>query len=444
MWQGDRIAEKVLYWRFGAQLPAASFPLARDATEARLQDLDDLSRLTSVERSFTPATAAAFEGRVQDLRQRAATLDRATFLLGVSHAVAAAGNAHTNVDARAWREQLSSAPVRFEWFAEGLHVVRACDEALGVLGARVVAIDGFGIEALVHEAASYFGGTPEFVRTSSLVYLESPEAIHAVHGEAPADRLSLRIVDAEGRQRDVDVPALAPPQRPEVSRAGRLLSPVPLPDEDASAWHPLLSPDDVPPSLREPERSLYATRPAAGMLYLHLWQVRDDASGRVGDAMRNAVGATPWARIVLDVRFDRGGDYPAVYAAVRDLPAHLAPGGKLIVLTDNTTFSAAIIVAALAKHFGGERTVIVGERAGDNLAFWAEGNSFRLPNSKLRVMTSTGYHDWAHGCRELRCFWPNLWYGVGVGSVDPSIRVAWRFADYRQGRDTVLQRALEP
>lgn len=443
-WQGDRILEKVLYWRFGAQLPPPAFAPPRDATEARVQDLDYLSRLTSVERSFTPRTAAEFQRRVAQLKQQAATLDRATFLLGASYAVAAAGNAHTNVDARAWREQLSSVPVRFEWFAEGLHVVRARDAAVGLLGARVVAIDGLDIEALVGEAARYFGGTPEFARTSSLVYLESPEAIHAVHREAPADRLALRIVDLEGRERNVDVNALAPPQRPEVSRAGRLLSPVPLPDEDAAAWHALLSAEQPPPSLREPGHSLYATRLADGTLYLHLWQVRDDASGSVGDAMRRAIGDGPWRRIVLDVRFDRGGDYPTVYAAVRELPARLAPGGRLFVLTDPTTFSAAIIVAALAKHFGGERTVIVGEPAGDRLAFWAEGNSFELPNSKLRVMTSTGYHDWAHGCRELRCFWPNFWYDAGVGSVDPTIRVAWRFADYRHARDTVLQRALEP
>jgi hypothetical protein len=32
---------------------------------------------------------------------------------------------------------------------------------------------------------------------------------------------------------------------------------------------------------------------------------------------------------------------------------------------------------------------------------------------------------------------------VGVGSVAPQVPVAWRFADYRRGVDTVLVRALE-
>lgn len=378
------------------------------------------------------------------LREQAAALDRATFLLGVSEAVAAADNAHTNVDTRAWREQLASVPVRFEWFVEGLHVVRARPQSIGLLGARVLAIDGLEPEALARESSRYFGGSPEYARTASLVYLESPQALHAAHAELPADRLALRVVDAEGRERTVELPALPPPQPPAVARAGRLLSPVPLADEDAAEWRPLLAGVNLPPSLRDPERSLYATRLDERTLYLHLWQVRDDAAGPVGDAIRDALGAGQWRRIVLDLRFDRGGEYPTVHAALRDLPLALASDGRLLVLTDNTTFSAAIIVAALARHFAGPRAAIVGAKAGDRLAFWAEGNSFTLPNSKLKVMTSTAYHDWAHGCRELRCFWPNFWYGVGVGSVDPDVPVAWRFADYRRGADTVLQRALEP
>ena len=200
----------------------------RDDLEARAQDLDYLARLTSGDRSFTPRTAGEFRRRVARLREDAASLDRTTFLLGASEAVAAAGNAHTNVDLRDWREQLASLPVRFEWFAEGLHVVRATNEAVELLGARVLAIDGLEPQAL------------------------------------------------------------------------------------------------------------------------------------------GAEGAPAWRRIVLD-----------------------------------------------------------------------------LPNSKLKVTTSTAFHDWAHGCRELRCFWPNVRYDVAVGSVDPDVAVAWRFADYRRGVDTVLQRTLE-
>ena len=86
---------------------------------------------------------------------------------------------------------------------------------------------------------------------------------------------------------------------------------------------------------------------------------------------------------------------------------------------------------------------IVGEKPGDRLAFWAEGTSIDLPNSKIAINISTGYHDWAHGCRELRCYWPNYFYDVGVGSLDPDVTMGWRFADYARAVDTVLERALD-
>ena len=100
---------------------------------------------------------------------------------------------------------------------------------------------------------------------------------------------------------------------------------------------------------------------------------------------------------------------------------------------------------ALVKHFAGARAIIVGERPRDRLVFWAEGNEAQLPNSKIEIGTSTGLHDWAHGCGDpRRCFWPNIWHGaIGVGNVEPDIRVGWRFEDYRRGVDTILARALE-
>ena len=46
---------------------------------------------------------------------------------------------------------------------------------------------------------------------------------------------------------------------------------------------------------------------------------------------------------------------------------------------------------------------------GDRLIFWTEsGNALVVPNIKLPVYFATGYHHWASGCRDLRCFWPQL------------------------------------
>jgi hypothetical protein len=446
-WKGDKVADKLLDLRFGAVLPPAAYPAPTDAAEANRQDLEYLDRLTEVDRSFSLQAADAFHARVAALKARVSTLSPAQLLVGAAQAVALADNAHTAVDAKSWRERLNSAPVRMQWFEDGLFVVRAREAYVAALGARVISIDGHDPESLAREALSCFGGTPEHGRVSSPLVLESPEALHALHEDAPADRLVLDLVDEAGRTQRLEVPAVAPDQAPGASAAGRLVSPVPLEVEQGTDWRSARDPAQIPASLREPRRSLHAERLADGVLYLHLWQIRDDATGPVDAAIRAAAGpvsAAPWRRIVLDLRFDGGGEYQTVYEALRWLPQRLAPDGRLMILQDATTFSAAIISVVLARHFAGPRALIVGSMPGDRLAFWAEGNDLRLPNSRIRVTTSTGYHDWARGCRELRCYWPNFLYDVAGGSVAPDISVQWRFADYRRGIDTVLARALQP
>jgi hypothetical protein len=441
----EAIYEKVLYLRYGAELPAPRGGPPRNATQARLLDLEMLAALPTIDRSFTPGARARFAAEIASLRERAATLDDAAFFLGVAKAVALSGNAHTNVDLVSWREKLDAVPLRFAWFPEGLHVIRTHTGEAALLGARVLAIDGFAPERLEEEARAYFAGTREYVHSVSHVLLESPAALHALHPEASADRLALRVRDASGAEREVEVAAVAAAGAPRAVKPGRLRSPVPLADERPGEWRTLLEGKPVPASLRGPGHVTYATHVAAGTLYLHLWQVRDEPHERIAARIAQALGSEadpPWRRIVLDLRFDAGGDYPTVYAPMRALPRRLAPDGRLLILTDETTFSAAIITAVLAKHFVGERATVVGAAPGDRLAFWAEGTPARLPNSGIRIGVSTGYHDWAHGCRELRCWWPNFYYGVAGGSLAPSVPVRWSFGDYARGVDTVLERAL--
>jgi hypothetical protein len=444
-WKADKVVDRILDLRYGAMMPRAGFPRPADVAEANRQDLDYLARFPEVDRSFSDEARVEFARRVSQLRARAAELSRGELLMGVARALAAADNPHTNVERSYWRAYLNSAPVRFEWFEEGLHIVRARADFADLLGARVVAIDGIAPELLVRDASRYFGGPPEHGRVSSLLVLESPQALHVVHPEAPADRLLLALDDGGGAVKRVELPAVEPRDAPPVVRPGRLLSPQADFGEKAGEWKGLLQ-GNVPESLVGPDHSLHVAELGRGVLYLHLWSIHNDSRGKLGDQMLAALGKDgPWRRVILDLRFDTGGDYPELYDAIRKLPSYLAADGKVLVLTDNTTFSASIITAALVKHFVGSRALIVGERPRDRLVFWAEGNEAQLPNSKIEFPISTGMHDWAHGCRDLRrCFWPNIWYGsIGVGNVEPDIRVGWRFADYRRGVDTVLARALE-
>ncbi len=445
-WKHEALLDKVLDLRYGATARMPAGPAPADPVQARLQDLGVLVQLPDIDRSFDATARSRFARDVQALGDRAAQATPAQFFLGVAAAVAQSGNAHTNVDARSWRAILNSLPVRLAWFPDGLYVVAAAGQEHGLLGARVERVDGLDPRVLEQEAARFFAGTPEFVRTQSTLLIESPEALHALHPDAPADRWTAEIVGASGRAERVDVAALAPRDAPAATKPGWLLSPQVAARERPGRWSGVLEHVPVPPSLRGDPARVYAARIGDGsVLYLHLWQVRDQAPGSLEAQLEAALGTEQeprWSRIVLDLRDDAGGDYPTVYAGMKVLGRRLAPDGRLVVLVDNTTFSAAIIAAVLARHFTAPRAVLMGDAVGDRLAFWSEGTPMVLPRSGIRIGVSTGYHDWRDGCHAWRCWWPNFFYGVGDGPLEPIEHVPWRFADYRRGVDPVLERAL--
>ncbi len=443
-WKHDVVLEKILYWRYWQTLPPAAPGPAPTAGEANRRDLDHLARLPEVDRSFTPQTRAEYAHRIAALRARADEVSPAELLMGVAHAAAAARNGHTQLDPGAWRERLASSPVRFAWFAGELRVVRATVDHRDLLGARVLSIAGGDPEALLEQAQLYVSGTPERARALSPLLLESPEAIAVLRPGAPRDRLQLRVRDAAGVDREVALAARAPGAAPAASKPGRVLAPEPFAGE-GDEWVTALAPAGTPESLKAADRLLHSARIAEGVLYLHPWRVSRGFNADVGrgiDAALGGDGEPPWRRIVLDLRFDDGGEYPMVYRAIRRIPGRLTADGNLAILTDETTYSGAIIVAALAKSFGGARARVIGSRAGDGLAFWAEGTHIDLPHSGLRVHIATGMHDWANGCRDLRCYWPNFVRGVAVGSIEPDVTVRWRFDDYARGFDTVVAAAL--
>jgi hypothetical protein len=147
--------------------------------------------------------------------------------------------------------------------------------------------------------------------------------------------------------------------------------------------------------------------------------------------------------VIVDLRYDGGGDYVNTYGFAHDLPKLIPPGGRIIVLTGPATFSAGISTAAAVKHAGQRRVVIVGEPVGDRLKFYSEGGSACLPNSPLCVAYETGKHDYQDACTDWDvCFWLNYFFNFQVRSLDPDEVIPLSFRDWRSGVDPVLDRAI--
>ena len=358
--------------------------------------------------------------------------------MAVSRAVALAGNAHTTVNKAQRANGFGRAPVRFGWFADGLYVVRAAEPARRLLGRHVASIDGRPVDTVLADLAPFISGTPERVRDDSPPLMDCPALLQAVWPETDGRHVAIGLDDGA----TVELEALAPAPDP--------FAPQPImaigPDAQRDGWKTVLEAvPQLPLSLREPGRVAYAAPLADGGLYIRNNANRDDSHGSLaGQLAAIAIGkpAVGWRRIVLDLRFNDGGDELMTMAFTKALPDLLTPDGQVWIVVGNATFSAAIITTARIKYFLGNRAHIVGETMGDRNPFWTVGGPpLMLRNSGIAINHAYFKQDWVRGCHAIDICHPSQFiYGVAAGDLSPEVTIGWSFVDYAAGRDTVLER----
>ena len=197
----------------------------------------------------------------------------------------------------------------------------------------------------------------------------------------------------------------------------------------------------LPLYLREPARLFRLAALPGGGLYLQYRANRGDGIKDFESEVRRRATADNPSYLVLDQRFNGGGDYTLTAALMEDLPSLV--DGPIYVITGPATFSAGINSIAFIKSSGGDRVIILGEHIGDRERIYGETNDFELPNSGLGITFSTGLHDVGNGCPPFpACYFRNYFYDVAVGSLAPDITIETHFEDYMAGRDPVLDVVL--
>jgi hypothetical protein len=419
-----------LNWRFNPTPTYSAYKQPHSQAEADLQDLSDLEQLLVLDRSFSPSKADAFREGLMDLRTKAGTLSPQEFEMAVARLAALSGNGHTTIDPRELMVRFTRAPLDLAWFEEGLYIIGAAPSASNLLGSRVRAIAGHSVEEAFTALRPFISGTDERARVMAWRYFTSPTVLQTVWPETDPDNLVLQLETIDGQLIERAIPAvpLEAPNRRIYARGWRYLT------DDRS---------DVAPSLLERNRILLRRELESDGLYIRLSAMADDDNGPLEDQLAPVLEGRPqggWRWIVLDLRNNNGGTYEKGLAFTSALRDALARDGLLWLLTSNETFSAAIATLARAKKFVGARAHIVGERVGDNDEFWSErGQPLVLGHSKIALTYATGRHDFVNGCYAMDCYWLDFFYQVAAGDLTPEIEMRWRFSDYAQGRDTVLE-----
>ncbi|MEO6928015.1 MAG: hypothetical protein ABI190_02520 [Casimicrobiaceae bacterium] len=441
-------AVAALMHRFYPHPPQAAYPPPTDLATAQRQDLDYFAHYLDLDRAYAPVARDAARALLAQDVVAAATFTPAQFDLAIMRMVALADNGHSQVFRGPLSRLNNRLPCRLYHFADGYHVLRARGACVALLGAKMVAIDAHPVGEIADRMFVYASGPRNhYDQYSSAYFLESPALLHAAGLATDAGAVTLQLAMPDGSSREQAIAAESPDAHAPRVSSDRYLSPLPI-EGEAGGWTAALARDAALPiflrNYDDPFRSEWW--PGRGVYYAQFKSNEDEPGFPIGkfvDRVKTEMTADRPRAIIVDLRFDQGGDFTTTASLMKQLTTLSPAVQHVYVLTSAWTFSAGDVSVALAKDHGGANVSILGEPVGDRIRMWAEGSDLTLPNSKLAIGYATGLHDYSKSCAgDDGCFWVMYFYPMHVKSLEPDLRIDYTYADYAALRDPVLERAL--
>ena len=305
-------------------------------------------------------------------------------------------------------------PLRVYEFAEGVYVTAAMAPHEDVVGSRLTAVAGRPIDEVLAALEPLVPRDgPATVPAFRPIFLLKVSVLRGLGLVGQGD-VEITVADEGGTERRVE---LAPVPVAEFESWAGWLAYTGLPTREGlrhtQGIHDVFSVERLP----------------EGGIYVRYAAVRPVDRGEVAEIIELAADH-PDEPVIVDLRQNPGGDnheYPPILSALND-PAIDRPG-KLLVLTDRVTFSAA-------SNFSTEievdtHAVFIGEPMGGGLNFWDDVTFLQLPDYAvpMRVGISTRYWQKADA-DDTRL------------TIEPEVSVPVRAEDYFAGRDATLEAAL--
>jgi hypothetical protein len=307
-----------------------------------------------------------------------------------------------------------------------------------------VGIGGKSPEQLLEHVSELASGNESWRRYRSEYFLVAPAAIAFLGGEVGNPAVTLATIDSSGREASFSLKF-----DPDVLPGDAFWEwENQLPGDGSfktSGWKTSLTTDmPLPLYLQEPQK-LFLLRdlPEHNAVYVRMNGSIDDEDipmRQFAEKSLVLVESSHRNNVVVDFRFNWGGSYNETIKFTRELPKYVPEKGHIYLITGPNTFSAGLIATARLKHFGGNKIVIIGQPAGDELQFRAEGFLINLPATQIRVYLSTARHDFQHPIGWFsNCYVLDKFFGVAVDTIAPSIWIQNTGESFAQGRDEILE-----
>jgi hypothetical protein len=380
-------------------------------------------------RPFAHVPRAAFDSAAADVERHFSAYDDRRLAVEMMRMVALLDDGHTmligTLPPAGFR---SVVPVLVRPFEDGLYVTAAASDHRDLVGTRVRRIGGVSAEEALERVASIASGDNRYTRLDRVpLFLMLPGVLHALGITSDPERIALEVEGPGGATRTVTVAGGPPPDGfPMAFNETEPLLP--------AGWVGARRTGTPPRCDRRPEEAWWAEMLPGRVLYLRMRRV-DPVSGErtfgrfLGStfALADSAGAEA---LVLDLRHDHGGNNTILDALVRRIVERpwLDRPGRLLVLTDRGTFSAAMNACVFLEWQ--TEAMFVGEPPGGRPNHVGDADDLQPPNLGMLLMVSRW--PWS-----ARLPWDDRPW------IAPHVAVPARFAEWRDGVDPVLDAALE-
>lgn len=355
---------------------------------------------------------------VKKLDERISSLTDEQIVVQLQGLMARIGDGHTILFTSSGKHPLKQLPVNWHLFSDGLYITGAPEDLKKLVGSRVVKIgETDPAQALARLAPYISRDNPMFIKAmGTVLFLRSPDFLHAAGIISDPNRVSLTLESREGRLETI---ALTPVP------AGPLKKP--------------LTPSELP---NAPPPPLYMRRQADLYWFEQLSDSKtvyfqfnlvvdkpDETLSAFALRLRKFLNEQPVQNLIVDVRHNYGGNERLLPPLLRTLINFETsrPNGRLFVITSRATYSAAQVFVAQVSRLTG--AVFAGEPSSSSPNFIGEDIPVALPYSGLYGSISSRYH-------QSDMFDRRIW-------IAPSIPVTLSSKEYFSNQDPTLDVVLQ-
>ncbi|MGQ0553842.1 MAG: hypothetical protein ACT4PU_11565 [Planctomycetota bacterium] len=395
--------------------PCIVLPAAAERVEAWREDLaflaQELPRRHA--RPFGVVSEERFRAAALELERRIPELDDAAVVIGLNRLTASIGDGHTGFRLHSPRLGFRVHPLWLMSFSDGIFVKGAVAPNLDGLNGRLVRIGALTVD----EARARLA--PLISRDNALGLLDEEgacltrgEVLVAIGAAETPEQASFGVVDAQGHEHVLESRALPDGERPPLAVSYAAGGSAPFAER----------------LRREGRPYAFARLEEGRTVYLQYNACRDaDAFEAFCDEVFASIDAPRPERLIVDLRWNSGGDSAVSRALDRALSDRPWLDNRLIALIGRGTFSSGMWAAIDLQAEHG--AILVGEPTGGRPHAPGDVRTIVLPRSTLEVSVAT-----------------RLWSKGGARyageALEPDFLVSESSADHFAGRDPVLEAAL--